>query len=107
MCGDDLGVLEGLQQFDEFPAGAGVRFFLIGPGSSELPPALPVTRLELEDPRLKRYPFIFHLGERSAYGFIGRQEGKHGGPGFHSSDQNLVELLIHKLLSAFELSLKF
>jgi len=77
--------------------GLNVKIFLLGTAGSEPSPYLPLTQLELEDPRFPRYPFVLFLGERAAYSLVGRVNGQKGGSGFHSADPILAEFLIHKL----------
>jgi DNA-binding response OmpR family regulator/GGDEF domain-containing protein len=88
----------------EILPGINVKFFLLGAAGPEPSPYLPITQLEVEDPRLPQHPFVFFLGERTAYSFLGRLNGQKGGTGFHSADPILAELLIHKFRQNYQLN---
>ncbi|HYG70073.1 MAG TPA: diguanylate cyclase, partial [Anaeromyxobacteraceae bacterium] len=51
------------------------------------------------DPRIADHDFLLFLGEHAAYGFLQRP----GGPVFHTSDVHLVDALIAKLQTLYDL----
>jgi len=77
------------------------RVFLLGPRSGGSPaPHRLVSRVHVEgDARIAAHDFLLFLGETAAYGFLQRP----GGVLFHTSDAPLVDLLVAKLQSAYEL----
>lgn len=79
-----------------------VHVVLLGPrGGGEGAPEHPlVTSVYLDgDARIASHDFLLFLGEHAAYGLLQRQ----GGPLFHTSDVPLVDALIAKLQTLYDL----
>lgn len=84
------------------PAEMGSRVYVLGRRADlESHPALTPVFLE-GDERLARHEFLFWLSETSAYALIQRR-GKGATWGFHSSDTAVVDSLIMKLQTAYDL----
>jgi diguanylate cyclase (GGDEF)-like protein len=84
---------------------AGARVYLLGPRGPGAPAAREdpdhplVTQVFLDgDPRLRDHAFLLFLSESAAYGFL---EG--GGRQFHTSDAPLVDALVARLQTLYDL----
>jgi two-component system, cell cycle response regulator len=95
----DLAIARGLERA---PPGLSARVYLLGRrGGFQAHPGLtPV--FVAGDERLGRHEFLLWLGEASAYALLQRR-GKGATWGFHTSDVAVVDGLVAKLQSAYDL----
>jgi len=109
-----LGLGSGLTRaplLEALPSGEGtsragdsaVRVYLLGPrgGAPAAAPDHPfVTPVYLEgDQRMARHEFLLFLGENAAYGFVQQPDGAF----FHTADVPLVDALVSKLQTLYDL----
>lgn len=95
----ELPLVMGLQGA---PSDFGPRVYLLGRhGDLESHPAITPVFLE-GDERLARHEFLLWMGDGSAYALLQRR-GRGATWGFHSSDPTLVEGLVSRLQSAYDL----
>ena len=95
----DLAIARGLERA---PPGLSARVYLLGRrGGFQAHPGLtPI--FVAGDERLGRHEFLLWLGEASAYALLQRR-GKGATWGFHTSDVAVVDGLVAKLQSAYDL----
>jgi hypothetical protein len=95
----DLPVVRALESA---PADFAPRVYLLG-RRADLDQHPHITPVFLEgDERLTRHEFLWWLGDGASYGLVQRR-GKGAAWGFHTSDPTLIEGLVSKLQSEYDL----